>query len=198
MFKIINIIISISFLLFLVSSKFCYPRVFEQKTNLFLISDIVVESPQFTIADLNSKKALTQFETDPKTHATTTLLFRHDLKKGYSIQKTTEVKCISFDISDKIEELCLSPLSKVVGNITIGNNIKCKVIDSSDSIFDNKMLIQDCDVLTPIQSVTRSIPANSFSFFYDYKHFTDVYPDQSVFNIPKECLTAKNSDKKLN
>jgi arabinogalactan endo-1,4-beta-galactosidase len=34
-------------------------------------------------------------------------------------------------------------------------------------------------------------------YFFNAKHYTDVYPDQSVFNVPKECENANVEKRKL-
>jgi hypothetical protein len=195
MLKLLNITLLISFILYISTSKLCFPRVCDIKIKMYNAAANVSENFQHMIMDANSKKALTYFETDLGMKMI--ILFRYDLRKGYSIQKVPESKCVSFDIADHMEELCVPTEIKVVGNITIGDNIKCKVLDFSNPVADNKLIIQDIDVFAPIQGVGKMESLTTFSYFHDYKYFKDVYPDQSVFNIPKECSTAKKSGKKI-
>jgi hypothetical protein len=84
-----------------------------------------------------------------------------------------------------MQPTCLPSDSKIVGNITIGDNIKCDVWDyKTGAEADNKIITQtDSPVLVPIQSVStnKNPETASFMYFFNAKHFTDVYPDVKFF-----------------
>jgi hypothetical protein len=93
-----------------------------------------------------------------------------------------------------MKETCLPPEVKIVGNITIGDNIKCDIWGGSSVSEEFKIITQkESPVLSPIQSVTKG-PISNFMYFFNEKHYTDVYPDVIFyFNSKKNIIKKKKA-----
>jgi hypothetical protein len=75
---------------------------------------------------------------------------------------------------------CFTPDYKLVGNITIGDNIKCDVWDDQSIATDSKIIIQsNLPDIFPIQAVSKSKLSYfiGFVYFFNFKKYNDAYPD---------------------
>jgi hypothetical protein len=78
-------------------------------------------------------------------------------------------------------------------NITIGETLK---VDYFEDGFNNILVAQSSsvpNVYYPVYLEFQFSIGNFFINYFDVKTFNSEYPDQKIFDPPKECLGVKKS-----